>query len=57
MPRVSVIIPIYNRAHLLSRAIKSLLNQTVQDFSFDEKKYQGYGLGEDQDFFCRVSKK
>jgi glycosyltransferase involved in cell wall biosynthesis len=31
-PKVSVIIPTYNRAHLLGRAIKSVLNQTYQDF-------------------------
>jgi glycosyltransferase involved in cell wall biosynthesis len=30
--KVSVIIPTYNRAHLLERAIKSVLNQTYQDF-------------------------
>ena len=29
---VSVIIPTYNRAHLVGRAIKSVLNQTFQDF-------------------------
>lgn len=32
MPNVSVIIPTYNRAHLLGRAIRSVLNQTYQDF-------------------------
>ena len=31
-PTVSVIIPTYNRAHLIGRAIKSILNQTYQDF-------------------------
>lgn len=32
MPNVSVIIPTYNRAHILGRAIRSVLNQTYQDF-------------------------
>ena len=31
-PKVSVVIPTYNRAHLIGRAIKSVLNQTYQDF-------------------------
>jgi len=31
-PIISVIIPTYNRAHILSRAINSVLNQTYQNF-------------------------
>lgn len=31
-PTISIIIPTYNRAHLIHRAINSVLNQTYQDF-------------------------
>ncbi len=31
-PKVSVIIPTYNRPHLVSRAIRSVLEQSYQDF-------------------------
>lgn len=32
VPTVSIIIPTYNRAHLIERAIESVLHQTYQDF-------------------------
>ena len=31
-PLISIIIPTYNRLYLLSRAVKSALEQTVEDF-------------------------
>ncbi len=31
-PNVSVIIPTYNRVHLIGRAMQSVLKQTYQDF-------------------------
>lgn len=33
-PLISVITPTYNRAHVISRAIKSVLNQTFKDFEY-----------------------
>ncbi|MFM9825029.1 glycosyltransferase family 2 protein, partial [Flavobacterium sp.] len=32
MPYFSIIIPSYNRAHIISRAIQGVLDQTFQDF-------------------------
>jgi len=32
LPKASIIIPTYNRPHLIIRAIKSVLNQTYQNF-------------------------
>jgi len=32
IPKISVIIPTYNRAHLVERAIQSVLDQAYQDF-------------------------
>lgn len=31
-PKISVIVPTYNRSELLPRAINSILNQTFKDF-------------------------
>ena len=32
MPHISVMIPAYNHAHFIGRAIESVLNQQFQDF-------------------------
>jgi len=32
LPKVSVVIPTHDRAHLVGRAIRSVLAQTFQDF-------------------------
>ena len=32
MPTVSIIIPTYNRSHIIGRALQSVLNQTYRDF-------------------------
>ena len=32
MPKISIIIPTYNRANLLAKSINSVLSQTYKDF-------------------------
>ena len=32
MPKISVIVPTYNRGHLVGPCIESILNQTTDDF-------------------------
>lgn len=64
MPEVSVIIPTYNRANLLPRTIKSVLNQTYQDFeiiivddaSTDNTKEIVYGFHDDRIGYVKLSK-
>ena len=34
MPKISIVLPTYNRPHLLPKAIESILNQSFQDFEF-----------------------
>lgn len=34
MPKVSIVLPTYNRPHLLPKAMESILNQSFQDFEF-----------------------
>ncbi len=41
----------------LSGCTMSFRKKIFQEFSFDEKRYLGYGLGEDQDFSYQVSRK
>lgn len=31
-PRISIVIPVYNRAHIISRALQSIFKQTLQEF-------------------------
>ena len=44
---VSVIIPTYNRADMVGRAVQSVLNQSYQDFEITiiyDEKYSSYKL-------------
>ena len=36
-PFFSVVIPVYNRAHLLAETLQSVLAQSEQDFEIDRK--------------------
>jgi glycosyltransferase involved in cell wall biosynthesis len=63
-PRVSVIIPTYNRAHLIRRAVQSVLNQTYKDFelivvddaSTDNTEEVLKGFNDDRLMYIRLSK-
>jgi glycosyltransferase involved in cell wall biosynthesis len=63
-PRVSVIIPTYNRAHYMSRCINSVLNQTYQNFeiivvddaSTDNTEEVVKSLGSDKIHYLKLPK-
>lgn len=64
MPKVSVIIPTYNRAKFLKRAINSVLNQTFKDFeliivddgSTDDTSEVIYNFGDSRIKYIRYEK-
>lgn len=63
-PKISVILPTYNRAHLLPRAITSVLNQSFGDFeliivddaSSDNTRSVVEQFKDERIFFCRASR-
>ena len=64
-PKVSVIIPTYNRPHLIGRAIQSILNQTYQNFEIvviddspnDETEKVVKKFGDDRIMYIRNKKR